>query len=176
MTNIIYRYARPLAEGLRTNKRFRIWFLGKTKYASFGDSAVVLAKEQREKRTPSAANWWEDYWTDDARSKGECGQTRTYLLAVFEAEGGFRFALHVEVKAPNGKFLEKQATNYGRRARCWAGKGRNPDTVLEHDEATTVLCCGEEFREKYKADASQFDSVVTFEEIAGQLDDFPDAV
>ena len=171
------RYARPLAEALRANKRFRSWFLGKTKYASFGDSAVVLDKEQKLAPSPSAENWWRSHWAGSAyRFKEECGERETDLLAVFEAEGGFRFALHVEVKAPGDRFGAEQARDYGRRARCWAGKGRNPDKVLEHDDATTVLCCEEKFCEQYKADASKFDSVVTFEEIAGQLDDFPDAV
>lgn len=171
------RYARPLAEALRANRQFRVWFLGKTEYAPYSASAVLLSEEQQRARSPSAKTWWQSYWAGSTYPfKDECGERETDLLAVFEAEHGFRFALHVEVKAPGVLWGPEQAQDYGRRARCWAGKERNPKTVLPHDAATTVLCCEAGFREKYACEASMFASVVTFEEIAEQLDAFPDAV
>jgi len=125
-----------------------------------------MDEEQRDARSSSAKYWWRSHWTDQ---DGE-----TDLLALFEAENGIRFALHVEIKAPGIRFSETQARDYPRRAACWAGKGRNPGTVLEHDEATTVLCCERSFIDKHANEALHFANIVTFEEIAKRLDEFPD--
>ncbi len=171
-----YRYARPLAEALRANRQFRSWFLGKTKYATFSDAAVLLDEKQKLARSPSAENWWRSYYAGSAyRFKKECGERETDLLAVFEVEHGFRFALHIEVKAPGDRFGTGQARDYNRRAICWAGNGRNPKTVLPHNEGTTVLCCEAKFREDHVSEAKMFASIVTIEEIAEHLSNFPDA-
>ena len=172
-----YRYARPLAEALQVNQQFRRWFLGRTEFASYQDSAILLHEKQRLVRSPSAENWWRSYWVGSAyQFKSECGERETDLLAVFEVEDEMRFALHVEVKAPGDRFGVEQARDYNRRARCWAGAGRNPRTVLPHDMATTVLCCEARFGERCAVEASHFACVVTFEEIAEHLGDFPDPV
>jgi hypothetical protein len=150
--------------------------LEQTEFASYCHTAVLLDEEQRAFRSPSAENWWRSYWAGRSyRYKNECGERETDLFAIFQAESGFRFALHVEVKAPGDRFGLEQARDYRRRAACWAGAERNPKTVLPHDKATTVLCCERTFADEHAAEALQFTSIVTFEEIAERLSDFPDS-
>jgi len=170
-----YRYAWQLAAALRDRLEFRSWFLAQTEFSAYSHNARLLDKEQKDARSPSARNWYGSYWVGSSyRFFAECGERETDLLALFEAENGIRFALHVEIKAPGIRFSETQARDYPRRAACWAGKGRNPGTVLEHDEATTVLCCERSFIDKHANEALHFANIVTFEEIAKRLDKFPD--
>lgn len=172
-----FRYARPIADALRGDLQFRSWFLGRTEFASVRDTAVLLHEEQKQARSPSAENWWRSYWAGRAYPfKSECGERETDLLAVFQGDAGFRFALHIEVKAPGDRFGVEQARDYTRRARCWAGIGRNPKTVLQHDRATTVLCCEARFLNEHATESSHFMCCVTFEEIAERIGDFPDPV
>lgn len=96
------------------------------------------------------------------------------MLAVFEVEDGYRFAVHVEVKAPGDDFGLLQAVDYGRRARCWAGEGRAPGTVLPHHDATTVLCSERAFAERRRAEVALFETMVFFEDIAAWIEHFPD--
>jgi len=140
------RYARPIAAALRDCLEFRSWFLAKTKFFAYRQNARLMDEEQRDARSSSAKYWWRSHWTDQ---DGE-----TDLLALFEAENGIRFALHVETKASRSGFQERQAQNYRRRAARWAGSGRNPKAVPEHDQATTVLCCKRAFADKHADEAN----------------------
>ena len=167
-------YAQPLADALVTDVDFRAWFLQQTVFSAQAREARLLWEEQQLKRTSSAENWWRSHfaWTRYPYLS-ECGSRETDLLAVFETPLGFRFALHIEVKAPGDKFRRHQALDYSRRASCWAGAGRAPHTVPEHDVASTVLCCPANFAIAHSADVQHFASLVTLEEIAVLLTPFP---
>lgn len=168
------RYAQPIAEGLVQNIDFRKWFLSKTRFAPHAEVARLLDSEQKARRSPGAATWWRSYWTGNSYPfKGECGERETDLLAVFDVSGKFRFAIHVEVKAPKDIFGIEQAKDYAIRSKCWAGAGRNPKTVLPHDEGICVLCCDRAFSEKHPMELSFFDSVITFDEIGSFISPFP---
>lgn len=95
------------------------------------------------------------------------------MLAIFEADTGFRFAIHVEVKHPGDSFKRegRQATAYGLRAQCWAAS--TPKNVVRHDMATTALLCSETKLKVFKPHLDHFATIFTFEEIAKQ---FPRAV
>jgi hypothetical protein len=160
-----WRYAEPIAGALEREPSFRAWFLRQTNFHEHADYARLLHEEQKIRRSASAETWWRSYWTTRSYSHfAECGERETDLLAVFEVPSGFRFALHVEVKAPGDRFGLEQARDYGRRAVCWKGRGREPGTVLPHDEAGTVLCCSASFASLYPRESQLFDSVVLHED------------
>ena len=171
-----YRYARPIAEALRQDAIFRSWFLAQTKFVNFAEEARLLDSEQKARRSRNAENWWRSYWAGSAYPyRIECGERETDLLAVFEALNGRRFAVHVEVKAPGDRFGVEQARDYASRAICWSGPGRAPQTVLPHDEATTVLCCERSFARSNPDEAGLFAAVITFDDISARIiGPFPD--
>jgi hypothetical protein len=129
-----------------------------------------MHREMHNKR--SARYWWRSHYTEACRCAGCSGQ-ETDLLAIFEANTGFRFAIHVEVKHPGDSFKRdgRQALSYNLRAQCWATKA--PKNVVLHDMATTALLCSETKLNEYKPHLDHFATIFTFEEIA---EEFPNVV
>jgi len=168
-------YARPIANALENDAEFRKWFIAKTVFAEHADTAISLSKAQKRRRTPSAKNWWQHYYTTKSYAHfSECGKGETDLLAVFKTPVGFQFALHIEIKAPGDEFQKNQAADYPKRAKCWAGIDRAPPTVLPHDEATTVLCCDDGFRVSNELELQYFSTVIDFETISRRISPYPD--
>jgi len=130
-------------------------------FSAFAD-ARLLHREMQVQR--NARYWWRSHFTEACRCQGCSGQ-ETDLLAVFETETGFRFALHVEVKHPGDKFKQggRQATSYPIRAQCWTGK--TPAKVVRHSMATTALLCSDTKLFEHADHSSHFANVFTFEEI-----------
>src|SRR5687767_13626791 len=50
---------------------FRSWFLTKTPFREFADTAQPLSEEQKAARSRAAENWWRSYWI--RRSSCVCG-------------------------------------------------------------------------------------------------------
>ena len=72
-------------------------------------------------RIRSAKKWWRsNFARNSSLFNDERGDSETSLLAGFEAEHGFRFALHIGVKVPDDRLRPGQVLGYRRRARCWA--------------------------------------------------------
>ena len=154
-------YAEPFANALVDDPAFRAWVLQQTMFSTFAD-ARLLHREMQMQR--NAKYWWRSHFTEACRCQGCSGQ-ETDLLAIFETETGFRFALNFEVKHPGDRFKQdgRQAASYPIRAQCWAG--RTPAKVLPHSMATTALLCSDTKLIEYAAHISHFASVFTFEEI-----------
>lgn len=167
-------YAYPIANALVTDDRFRHWFVSMTPFKDHAMTARLLWEEQKARRTKGSETWWRSYWTGSSyKHRAECGERETDLLAVFEAFEGFRFALHVEVKAPGDKFGVDQARDYGRRAKCWKGRDRAPKTVLPHDDAATILCCEGMFAHSNPEKSGLFDTVLHHSDIAKFIEPYP---
>lgn len=94
-------YALPIATALASDQQFRQWFISMTPFSSHATVARLLWEEQKAGRTKGSETWWRSYWTGSSyQYRAECAERKTDLLAIFEVPSGFRFALHVEVKAP----------------------------------------------------------------------------
>ncbi|MGY4618570.1 hypothetical protein ACVWZ4_003797 [Bradyrhizobium sp. USDA 4472] len=156
-------FAEPFANALVDDPAFRTWVLQQTMFCAFAD-ARLLHREMQMQR--NARYWWRSHFTEACRCEGCSGQ-ETDLLAIFEAETGFRFALHIEVKHPGDRFKEggRQAAAYPVRAQCWATDGHTPANVLRHSMATTALLCSQAKLAEYAAHVPHFATVLTFEEI-----------
>jgi hypothetical protein len=163
-------YAGPFDNALVSDPAFRTWVLQHTIFSTFVD-AQLLHREMQMKR--NAKYWWRSHFTEACRCQGCSGQ-ETDLLAIFEAETGFRFAVHFEVKHPGDKFKEggRQAASYPVRAQCWSSEGKTPAKVLRHSMATTALLCSNAKLIEYADDIPHFANVLTFEEIKRR---FPNA-
>lgn len=159
-------WAEPVAKALVDVPAFRDWLLCRAGLAISGQTARLLHEEMRANRSPRARYWWRSYYTEACRCPGCRGQ-ETDLLAVFEAAGDDRFALHVEVKRPGDKFKNRQAAAYPLRAACWL---KNPPrSVLRHKRAKTMLLFAENCRGSHGPHLIHFDACVTFEEIASKF-------
>ena len=161
-------FARPVAEALADNPAFRSWLLGRTRFADFAGTARLLDDEMLAKRSKNAKSWWASHFTEACRCAGCRGQ-ETDLLAVFEAPGAFRFAVHIEVKHPGDKFKAggTQAASYPLRAACWTGNP--PSRMLQHSQATTVLLYSEKKAHEYGPNLKHFGTLITFEEILSEF-------
>jgi hypothetical protein len=157
------RFAQPFADALANDPAFRHWVLQQTEFASFAAGARLLHEEMKERRGVSQ-NWWRSHYTEACRCDG-CSGKETDLLAVFETETGFRFALHIEVKHPWDRFKGDgvQSKGYPLRAKCWTENP--PAAVLPHHQATTVLLCSSDKTGEYFPHLQHFKTLITFEEI-----------
>lgn len=162
-----YAYAEPIAQALVHDDAFRRWVLGQSEFAEFAD-ARLLHEEMKTQRSEVAENWWRSHFTESCRCQG-CSGKETDLLAIFETQGAFRFALHFEIKRPGDKFKNDgiQSRGYPLRAQCWATKP--PAKVLPHNAASTVLVMSEVDRIKFQPHLQHFKMLITFQEIKKQF-------
>ena len=163
-----YFYAKPFADALVDHHAVRSWVLSKTGFAEHADTARLLHEEMAARRSTAAQNWWRSHFSEACRCDGDKGR-ETDLLAVFEGDGGFRFAIHFEVKHPGDVFHPGQAAAYPLRAQCWATDGRTPKGVVPHSAATTALLCSRSGITKYASQLEYFGTVITFEEFNAKL-------
>ncbi len=157
------RYAEPFAEALVNDPVFRSWVLRQTIFANYADEARLLHREMHAQRNGNAKTWWRSHFTEACRCSG-CSGRETDLLAIFGTATALRFAIHVEVKHPADKFNnETQAPAYPVRAQCWAASA--PESVLQHDRATTALLCSARKLPEYAKHLRHFETLITFEDI-----------
>jgi hypothetical protein len=160
------KYSAPIAGALVSDPDFRKWVLAQTRFAKY-DDAELLAEKMLQKRSKGASNWWASHFQFRACDCSGCvGGKETDLLAVFEKDG-YRFALHFEVKRPGDTFKpgKQQPEDYRTRAECWVRKA--PRTVLDHQDAETILICDPGRLPGFSTYATQFDRVITIQEIRG---------
>ena len=150
------------ASKMEESGEFRSWVLERTKFRDFSSSATLLHEEQGKDRPV----WWKHWWCRIP----ELGEEReTDIFLVFEiADSGKRFALHIENKKGNGKFLEGQPEGYEPRARYMM----NEEKYLSYSEFETVLIAPSTFRGKYKDKCDLFDIFISYEEIATLIPEF----
>ena len=171
---IEFTYANPVADAIATSDEFTSWLVSKTCFSKHAPFAVSLHRQQLHKRTKGIPYWWRNYFVGyDSCECKNCGGRETDILAIFDGINDFRFALHIEIKTPNDQFSPDQASNYRKRAECWAGRSSAPRTILPHDSATTVLLAAQTFLESGNPQVSQFDAVISFEEIASRISPYP---
>ena len=144
------------AEALKDSADFRAWLLSGGRFARHAATARLLHEEQAKVRR--AKHWWKHWWcTLPDGSQGE-----TDIFAVFESEGGERFALHVENKPPHGVLPFRQAANYRRRA---AFKANDP-RWLNYTDFETILVAPSCFLAAQVEGLLQFDRGVSYQEVA----------
>jgi len=162
-----WTYAEPIARALQVSDRFRRWFLSQTRFRDQAFTSRLLHEEMKAQRSAAAESWWRSHYTEKCRCAGCSGQ-ETDLLAVFD-DGGFRFALHVEIKRPGDRFPahKDQAGNYRLRALCWSKQP--PTAVVRHEQADTVLICAESQMAEFAPHLAKFGSVLTFASISAEL-------
>ena len=152
------------ASKMEESPEFRSWILHHTKFRDFSSRARLLHEEQGSDRPI----WWKHWWCRIP----ELGEEReTDIFLVFEIEdSGKRFALHIENKKGNGKFLEGQPEGYEPRARFMM----NDEKYLSYSEFETVLIAPLVFREKNEEKCNLFGAYIPYEEIAAFIPDFHD--
>jgi hypothetical protein len=167
-----FAYAAPIADALAQSNAFRSWVLSRSPFLSSASRSRLLKDEMIAKRSPKAENWWRSHYSGRCKCPGCSGQ-ETDLFAVFEDEGGYRFALHFEVKQPRDRFptTKDQAANYRTRAECWVSSA--PQSVLPHAASATCLLYSERQRSAYGRNISEFDFAITFEEIREAFPQIP---
>lgn len=166
--NLEYFFAEAFANALVEDQDFSAWVLRRTKFRELAQQARLLHEEMFSTRSKAATTWWRSHFTEKCRCPGCSGQ-ETDLLAVFETNAKKRFALHVEVKQPRDRFPahKRQGVGYGIRAACWAASA--PVNVVQHSESSTLLLCCETKVQAYGENASDFDAVITFQQIAREF-------
>jgi hypothetical protein len=153
-----YQYAAPLALALVEHAPFREWVISRSVFREFAN-ARILHQEMARHRGNSTAEWWRFHFTEKCRCLG-CSGKETDI-----SEARIRFALHFEVKQPTDRFKSDgiQSRGYPLRAQCRANKA--PTKVLPHHRASTGLFFSEAMRAEYAEHLSNFNSLITFEEI-----------
>jgi len=154
------------AEHLEATPAFQTWLLSKTRFRRFAPEAILLAEEQAAAR--KAKHWWKHWWLRCADGT----ESETDIFAVFENSTKARFALHIENKPPHGKLLIKQAADYRKRAIQMAGK----DKFLRYEDFATILLAPESFIRQHSECADQFDTHVTYEELADVIPLYADSL
>jgi phage/plasmid primase-like uncharacterized protein len=170
-------FAAPFADALVGDPALREWVVCKTKFADQQKPWRLLHEEMKRCRSKIATNWWRSHFTGRCECNGCIGGKETDLLAVFEDAGGYRFALHFEVKQPTDRFKKGggQAIAYRERAECWVRPDHTPPKVLAHKGAATALVCTRAMLTTAPEDVALFDAIFTFEEVAEQFGvRFPD--
>ena len=152
------------ASKMEESAEFRSWVLEHTKFRDFSSSVRLLHEEQGKDRPI----WWKHWWCPIP----ELGEEReTDIFLVFEVEeSGKRFALLIENKKANGKFLEGQAEGYEPKARFMMNK----EKYLSYSEFETVLIAPSAFRDNNKEKCDLFGTYISYEEIANFIPDFQD--
>lgn len=155
------------AEAFEASAEFRRWVLAGSRFSRHADTAQLLRDEQARARK-SAKHWWKHWWSymPDGTS------SETDIFAVFEIEGGRRFALHIENKPAHGKINLRQAADYRRRAALWA----NDPQYLNYDDFETILIAPATFIAANGLCVAQFDRSLPYEVIGEWVPAFTDAL
>lgn len=148
---------RELDIALRANGDFVTWFLDQTKFKGLGASYVWSRSDHPWGKVAVPVPNPETGVVELTMREGE-----TDILAVFEASGVGRFALHIENKLASGKFTELQPELYAARSVAWRGDEKYQSYV----DSETMLVAPRAFYERWTADAAKFDRYVPHEEIA----------
>ena len=143
------------AEMLQQDSAFRNWLLGGSRFSRFLDRARLLDEEQASAR--NAKHWWKHWWC----RLPDGSESETDVFAVFEPDGGHRFAFHIENKPAHGKLLFEQAAAYRPRAIFMAGQPR----FLDYRDFETIVMAPKRFLEMNAECCRQFDRQLSYEDI-----------
>ena len=171
-------YARPIANAILNSGDFRRWLLAGTTHERDAAQARPIGEaEQRRLRHLKKENphWWFNYFCGkDAKCSCRIGTgIETDILIILNIYDDRRLCLHIEVKRPGDHLGDGQGESYSRRAACWANSNTRPKTVPFHHEFMTILVCGREL--EYDNRLSWFDKVLFHEDVARQIQNYPDS-
>lgn len=169
-----FSYGKPMAAEIEKSGQFVKWLVKRTEFSHHSEFAIPLFRQQMNKRTEDTTSWWRDYWTGtDNCSCQSCGGKPTEMLVIFDGIDDFRFALHFEINASGKPLPPGRAADYRNRANCWADRKPKPTTVLKHDAASTVLLAPQAYLESGDPEISQFETAISFEDIAAWIPQYP---
>lgn len=145
------------ADKLIESANFKNWLLDQTKFAPFASQAKLLHEEQAMR---PAKRWWRHWW---CKVPELAADSETDIFLVFQvADGGHRFALHIENKLAKSTFTNFQAEAYDFRARHMMNKPK----YLSYSDFETILIAPLSFRDLYRSKSDLFDRYISHEDIA----------
>jgi hypothetical protein len=129
---------------------FRKWLLERTRFAKLGLDLVTNEK-------------WHQRWYRDPITKKD---SETDILLIFsDANGGRRYALHIENKPDHRKWEPDQFENYQKRAADRMSAWRYTDYEV-------VLLAPMSFLTRYPLEAAQFDFRLSYEDVGTFIPEF----
>jgi hypothetical protein len=149
-----------LADALVNNASFAAWFFSKTRFALQEAQCVLVRSDNPWGRVKYRLLGLDAEPLDELTRDCE-----TDVLAVFEASGGRRLALHIENKLAGGSFTYLQPELYRERLTQW----RSRPKLGMYVEATSVLVAPQVFYDGNLAAAQIFEAFVSHESIAPHL-------
>ena len=133
---------------------FRVWLLQRTKFCS---QQLDLVTDEK----------WHQRWYRDPETRKD---SETDILLIWrESTTGGRVALHIENKPAHRAWEPSQASNYRRRA-------ENRMKPWRYSDFEVALLAPAEFIARHLHEASQFDFVLTYEDVGGFAPEFEGAV
>ena len=168
------RDARPVANAILNDRRFREWLLSGTQNESYKDSEPAGDTQGTYQSKNLTNPYWFNYWCSKDR-KCECkigSGIETDIFLVLVRPSAERLGLHLEIKRPNDRLREGQAESYPRRAACWTNPNTRPKTVMPHDHFLTILIGGRELNDREII--SHFDKVIYHDEVARIIPTYPE--
>lgn len=169
---IEHLYCEPVAESFANSGEFRDWVLGRLGLADWIGRSTSLKAAQGAKR-PRARFWWKNYFCGDSRCTCAGLRGREVDILLFaRRDDGRTLAIHVECKHPADRFHAGQAEGYSIRAACWASAKGGPRSLLQHEQACTLLICDRGANHSV-VNTSWFDRVIYFDELAAHIDPYP---
>lgn len=152
-----------LEQGIRSDSKFRTWFLSQTRTGSKFPTLVTIRANNP---------WGKVRMVLPNSTTGALEATRreseTDVLAIFESSNGQRLAFHIENKLANGSFTPYQPDMYAARAEAW----RQIPKYGNYDEWETVLIAPASFVQGKQAEVAKFMSFISHESIAPHLPAF----
>jgi hypothetical protein len=135
---------------ISTNAIFRNWFLAHTKFV---DRTVSLVTDEK----------WHQRWYKDPHTKKD--SETDILLMLRETASDERYAIHIENKPDHGRWEEKQAENYRKRA-------LNRMSAWRYVDFQTALIAPRSLIARSSLEVSHFDLVMPYENIAAFVPEF----
>jgi len=148
---------RKLDAELRTNERFRHWFISKSKFKGASPQYVWSRADNPWCRVELP---FPDPVTGEPLVRD--GETDVLFVFTFPTEHNRRLALHIENKLASGKFTKYQPEAYSERAKHWL---HNPN-YGNYDDWDTVLLAPTSFYTRCKVEAEKFGCFVSHEDVA----------
>ena len=155
-----------LAEALFGQPDFASWLLGRTRFRGEVADCVFCRSDN-----PWSSVRFEMPNPVSGELESLSKECETDVLAVYQTADSRRLALHIENKLAGGSFTPHQPRLYRERLQQW----KNRPKLGQYSDATSVLVAPEEFFNRHRAQATEFESYVSHEEIASHLPIFGSA-
>ena len=155
-----------LAKALAERGEFSRWFFSRTRFGAESAECVFCRSDN-----PWSSVRFEMPNPVSGELESLSKECETDVLAVYQTADSRRLALHIENKLAGGSFTPHQPRLYRERLQQW----KNRPKLGQYSDATSVLVAPEEFFNRHRAQATEFESYVSHEEIASHLPIFGSA-